>query len=178
MNNNSDVILLEQYLPLIDACDGLTLSQICTITGLESSTIQNWVKRGFVPNPFNKKYSSRQLARILLINALRDCMKLESIGELMRLINGDTDDESDDIVSEEELYGYFARIMDAADRTSREDELPKLVKNVLTSYVSEKSEHYERLRASLEVMAYAYTAGKYKRHADSLLKILKENNDE
>ena len=28
---------------------GLTLSQVATVTGLETHTVQNWVKRGFLP---------------------------------------------------------------------------------------------------------------------------------
>ena len=36
---------------------GLTLSQVSSITGLETHTIQNWVKRGFLPSPVNKRYN-------------------------------------------------------------------------------------------------------------------------
>ena len=39
---------------------GLTLSQVSSITGLESYTIQNWVKRGFLPPPQNKRYNIEQ----------------------------------------------------------------------------------------------------------------------
>ena len=84
--------------PMIEITGGLSLSQICRITNLQTSTIQNWVKRGFVQRPDHKKYYERHLSRILLIAVLRDCMNIEDIGELMQLINGDTDDESDDIV--------------------------------------------------------------------------------
>ena len=55
-------------LPLIAAAGGFTLSQVKAITGLEGSTIQNWVKRGWVSNPKGKKYDERQLPRILLIS--------------------------------------------------------------------------------------------------------------
>ena len=58
--------------PMIQAADGLTLGQVCSITGLAPATIQNWVKRGFVSRPIQKKYRERQLARILLISSLRD----------------------------------------------------------------------------------------------------------
>ena len=37
--------------PSIRATNGLTLAQVCTITGLEQSTIQNWIKRGWVAIP-------------------------------------------------------------------------------------------------------------------------------
>ena len=75
--------MFAMFRPLIRATDGLTLGQVCAITGLEVSTIQNWVKRKFVPRPVEKKYHERQLARILLISALRDGMKIDAIGELL-----------------------------------------------------------------------------------------------
>jgi len=31
---------------LLEATGGLSLSQVCAVTSLEGSTIQNWVKRG------------------------------------------------------------------------------------------------------------------------------------
>ena len=60
--------MFSMLLPIIRAGDGLTLSQVCSITGLEPSTIQNWVKRGYVARPVKKKYRERQLARILMIS--------------------------------------------------------------------------------------------------------------
>ena len=35
---------------------GLTLGQVATITGLEPYTVQNCVKRGFLPAPIGKRY--------------------------------------------------------------------------------------------------------------------------
>ena len=34
--------------PVLEATGGLTLSQLSTLTGLEGTTIQNWIKRGWV----------------------------------------------------------------------------------------------------------------------------------
>ena len=106
------------FRPLLAITGGLSLSQICTIADLQPSTIQNWVKRGFVPHPENKKYTERHLFRILLISALRDGMNIEDVGELMVLINGDADDESDDIISEERLYDYFCQAVKSLHRHS------------------------------------------------------------
>ena len=36
---------------------GMVLSQVANITGLEPYTIQNWVKRGFLSPPQNKRYT-------------------------------------------------------------------------------------------------------------------------
>ena len=84
--------------PILEATGGLTLSQLSKLTGLEGSTIQNWIKRGWVSSTRGKKYSEQQVLRILLINMLRGAMKLESIVRLMAYINGDVEDTSDDII--------------------------------------------------------------------------------
>ena len=39
----------------IFASGGLFLSQVCFVTGIELHTVQNWVKRGFVAPPIEKK---------------------------------------------------------------------------------------------------------------------------
>ena len=107
--------MFAMFRPLIQATDGLTLGQVCAITGLEPSTVQNWVKRGFVAHPVRKKYHERQLARILLISALRESMQIDRIGELMALVNGSADDTGDDIVSEEQLYDYLCEAIGQTD---------------------------------------------------------------
>ncbi|MBQ2667671.1 MAG: DUF1836 domain-containing protein, partial [Clostridia bacterium] len=50
---------------------GLVLSQVTQVTGLEPYIVQNWVRRGFLPPPQQRKYTRRQLSRILTINALK-----------------------------------------------------------------------------------------------------------
>ena len=77
---------------------GLMLSQVAALTGLEPYTIQNWVKRGFLPPPQNKRYTIRQFCRILLINMLKDSFQLDTVCSLLSYINGHLDDESDDII--------------------------------------------------------------------------------
>ena len=39
---------------------GITLSQVCAVTGLDGYIVQNWVKRRFVSPPVSKKYSKNQ----------------------------------------------------------------------------------------------------------------------
>ena len=52
--------------PIIEATGGISLSQLSKITGLEASTIQNWIKRGWVSSTKGKKYFDKQVTRILL----------------------------------------------------------------------------------------------------------------
>ena len=155
------------FVPLLRATDGLTLSQVCTLTGLETSTIQNWVKRGFVPRPVNKLYKERHLARFLLISSLRDSMPLDRIGELMTLINGVTEDESDDIISEEELYDIFCSLVcGCSEKVFSPQEVALLVKNATKDYDPPDKESLSRLWQALTVMIYAYTSGMFKKKCE------------
>ena len=47
---------------------GMILSQVTAISGLEAHTVQNWVRRGFLPPPIKKRYDQNQLCRILTIS--------------------------------------------------------------------------------------------------------------
>ena len=92
--------------------DGIMLAQIREIAGVDGSTLQNWLKRGWVVNPKNKMYSKDQLARILIINMMRDTMQLCDISFLLTYINGDPDCREDDIIPESRLYGYICSLID------------------------------------------------------------------
>ena len=89
---------------------GLTLSQVASITGLEPYTVQNWVKRGFLPSPKNKRYDMEQLCRLININILKGTMPLEQIQKLMGYLNGDLADESDDLVDDTLLFFLFVKL--------------------------------------------------------------------
>jgi DNA-binding transcriptional MerR regulator len=89
---------------------GLTLSQVASITGLEPYTIQNWVKRGFLPPPQNKRYDMEQVCRLININILKGNMPLEQIIHLMSYLNGSLVDESDDLVDDTMLFFLFVKL--------------------------------------------------------------------
>lgn len=165
----------EAFRPLIRATDGLTLSQVCGITGIGASAIQNWVKRKFVSRPEGKKYRERQLARILLICALRDCMKLDKIGALMSLVNGDADDTGDDIISEEQMFDYLCAVIAATEGKALSfGEISELVDRITKDYVPAREGASKRLKDALSVMVLAYIAGEYKKEADRQLDIMEE----
>ena len=164
------------FRPMIRATDGLTLRQVCSITGLEPSTIQNWIKRGFVSHPVEKKYRERQLARILLISALRDCMKIDSIGALLATVNGNADDTGDDIISEEQLYDYLCAIIGRASGELSVEVIPSAVAAVTKDYVPTDNTASGRLNEALTVMVFAFTAGQYKKEADKRFSQLKEKH--
>ena len=167
--NNEDAFSVLR--PVIEISGGLSLGQICRITDLQTSTIQNWVKRGYVPRPDHKKYYERHLSRILLISSLRECMNIEDIGELMRLINGDTDDESDDIVSETALYDYFCKAVRGLDELSLDHQ--KIEDTIDAILRNEEENVKERLKRALKVMVYAYISGRCLKQIEENLKELR-----
>ncbi len=144
--------------PVIEATGGLTLSQLSRLTGLEGSTIQNWIKRGWVSSTKGKKYSERQVLRILLINMLRGVMKLEDIARLMRYINGDVEDTSDDIIDDIVLYNILCRIIFTA-----EDEgafAPENVRELIAREIKKCSDSIrsdeDKLHKAMFVMVMGY----------------------
>ena len=54
-----ELVDFEAIRPAFVVTGGLMLSQVVEMTGLGSSTIQNWIKRGWIMSPVDKKYSER-----------------------------------------------------------------------------------------------------------------------
>lgn len=159
--------------PMIAATNGLTLAQVCAITGLETSTIQNWVKREFVAHPENKKYYDRHLARILIISMMRDSLRIDDVGELMRMINGDATDESDDLIPEPELYDCLCEIIATTVPGQSEEELRPLITSAIAHYHTRGEEAAERLTVAMLVMVNAYHSSVLKRSAEGYMQALR-----
>ncbi len=164
---------------LCAAAGGLSLSQIVGITGLEGSTIQNWVKRGWVSKPTGKKYNERQIARILIISVLRDCIQLDKIARLMRYVNGSVDDCSDDIIDEGELFNRLCAVLFELDEThlSRKD-IRAVIKRQLADYEGPRLDSAECLTQALEIMVMAYLSARMKQQTEQLFQALPGINEE
>lgn len=142
--------------PIFSMTNGLTLSQVTEITGLEGTTIQNWVKRGWVAKPLDKRYGEQQVLRIILINILRGSMKLEHIAELMVYINGEVEDRSDDLVSEKELLNMLELVLRRCNKDKSLDNIENHVHAQLADYIGPTADAKERLFNTLVIMALAY----------------------
>lgn len=149
---------------------GIMLTQIRDISGVDGSTLQNWVKRGWIENTVNKKYSKDQLARILIINMLRDCMLLENIDILLHYINGEIGDTSDDIIPESELFDYICRIYERFVESGyeKEEELQKVIHEVIANYQEPISGAKERLSSALQIIMIAYFSSIVGKQANKL----------
>ena len=146
--------------PVLEATGGLTLSQLSKLTGLEGTTIQNWIKRGWVSATKGKKYSEKQILRILLINMLRKAMKLEDIANLMRYINGDVEDTADDIIEDILLYDILCRIIFTAEDEGAfdTDHIKSLVAREVADNTKEIADD-EKLKKAMYVMVMGYRSG-------------------
>ena len=151
---------------LISATGGLSLSQVCAVTGLEGSTIQNWVKRGWVKNPNGKKYVEVHIARILIINALKECIKLENISLLM---NYATNPESGDVIKESELFNFLC---DALHMLGQADDLSRGGVEAVAETVAKDfgdPDLNARIRKALAVMIYACVCTDVKRRTELMM---------
>ena len=106
----SDAHLIEQQFAAMFLGGGIVLSQVSGVTGLEPYTVQNWVKREFLPPPEHKRYNMNQLCRIITIHMLKKVLPMEQICGLLTYINGDLDDASDDLIDDCKLYFLFVQL--------------------------------------------------------------------
>ena len=148
---------------------GITLSQVTAITGLEAHTVQNWVKRGFLTSPVGKRYTLRQLCRILNINMLRGSMPIDRICHLLSFVNGDLSDESDDMIDDSQLYFLFVQL------AARLKELydPKMVESVIAGHLQDYEEPVpgarERVAQVLRIMLTAHLAARLMQETEKML---------
>ena len=150
---------------------GLMLSQVSSLTGLESYVIQNWVRRGFVAPPERKRYSRRQFCRIVLINMLKDSMQLEKICALLSYVNGELDDESDDLIDDAQLYLYFVRLAASVERQlpAGPEDVARWCRTAVEDYGEPAPGARDRVARCLQVILTAYLAARLRREAELLL---------
>ena len=154
---------------------GMMLSQITAITGLEPYTVQNWVKRGFLPAPENKRYTLRQLCRIININMLKDVLLMEDICGLLQYINGNLGDESDDLIDDSQLYFLFIRLASCHARTRTPFEENVYLDEVLRDYEEPVPGAKDRVAKVLRIMLTAWAAAQMKKKSQKWLDEIKEN---
>lgn len=150
---------------------GLTLGQVATITGLEPYTVQNWVKRGFLPAPRGKRYDMEQLCRIITINMLRGALPLEKICGLLSYINGSLTDESDDIIDDTVLYFMFVKLA-ARARDLEGDEWDAAIADTLAGYREPYPGAKERIEKVLRIMLTAWISTRMRQTAEAMLSTL------
>ena len=139
---------------------GLVLSQVTQVTGLEP--------------PKQRKYTRRQLSRILMINALNSTLSIEQICKLLSHINGALDDEGDDTIDDTELYGAFVLVAGSVQKhgLTSESEMNRLIADGLKDYKESIPGAKERIEQALRIMITAWRAAQLQTKAQSMMNAL------
>ena len=164
----------ETQLRALFLAGGMVRSQVTALTGLEPHAVQNWVKRGFLSPPINKRYTLRQVSRILIINMLKSVLPMEKICSLLSYVNGQLDIESDDSIDDTELYFAFlhtaARLRDLA---ADQEALTACIRESLADYREPFPGARERVEQVLRVMLTAWASAQLLSEAEKQLNELK-----
>lgn len=165
----------EKALPYLEL-DSMMLSQVVEVArhvsqnDINSTRIQNWVRRKYLPHPEGKKYNREQVANILLINDLRNILPLERISGLLTYLNADLLDTADDRISPTKLYRYYSESFDRT-RTAWEKTLQELEREVEQVLAEEnlKAEDMEKAKNSLVILNLLARANLYQQIAKQWL---------
>lgn len=148
---------------------GLTLSQVASITGLEPYTIQNWVKRGFLPPPQGKRYNMEQVCRLINMNILKGTMPLEQIIHLMSYLNGSLSDESDDLVDDTMLFFFFVKLAARARYIGGSKAWDDALVEITADYREPVPGAREKLINVLKIMLTVWCANMLKNQAETMI---------
>ena len=168
----SDAHRVEGLFQSLFLAGGLSLGQVATVTGLEPYIIQNWVKRGFLSPPVNKRYDMRQVCRIIHINMLKGALPLESITSLLSYINGSLTDISDDIIDDSQLYFMFVRLAAQARSNPTEEAWQIALRDAMTGYREPVPGAADRVAQTLRIMLTAWIASRLRQEAENMLSAL------
>ena len=164
-----DARLIEQQFTAMFLGGGIMLSQVAAITGLEPYTVQNWVKREFLPPPEHKRYNMNQLCRIVTINMLKNSLPMEKITGLIGYVNGELDDTSDDLIDDAKLYFLFVKLAAQTRSGHSVEGWDKAMQEVMAEYAEPRPGAKERVEKALGIMLTAWSAARLRERAEAML---------
>ena len=172
-SDRSAAVQVEQQFHAMFLAGGLTLSQVSSITGLEPYAIQNWVKRGFLSPPQNRRYTMEQVCRIITINMLKGALTLEQICSLLGFINGDLADDSDDIIDDAILYFMFVKLAARARHIGGDQDWDHALAEAAADYIEPHPGARDRVIQVLRVMLMAWISSRFQAQVTDMLQQLK-----
>lgn len=164
-----DAQYVENHFQTMFGTGGLVLSQVANLTGLEPYAIQNWVKRGFLTKPEHKRYTMRQVCRILNINMLKAAMPMEEICRLLGYINGELDNEGDDLIDDSRLYFMFVRLAARARYIGGYQSWDDALAEVAADYIEPHPGAREKLILVLRIMLTAWVSAQLRYQAEKMM---------
>ena len=99
-------LYLDQVLLYVNQLDSSSI--VDDDKGLTASMINNYVKNGHLDNPIKKKYSRRQLARLIVITCLKNVFAIQEISKTISSLTKDGDSEA--------MYDNFVMCMNEEKR--------------------------------------------------------------
>lgn len=165
----SDAQRVEEVFGSMFLAGGMVLSQVAAVTGLEPYAVQNWVKRGFLSPPEQKRYTLRQLCRVININMLRGVLPMERICGMLSYINGQLDDESDDIIDDSALYFMFVKLAARIKELDNEAAREQILEETMSQYREPFPGAGQRVRQVLQIMLTGYVAARMQQEAEKML---------
>lgn len=156
---------------------GMVLSQVSAITGLEPYTVQNWVKRGFLSPPERKRYTLRQLCRVININMLKGVLPMERICGMLSYINGQLNDESDDIIDDSVLYFMFVKLAARIKELENEAAREQILDETMAEYEEPVPGAGQRVRQVLQIMLTGYLAARMQQEAGKMLDTIERKEE-
>ena len=99
---------------------------------------------------------------------------MEQICGLMSYINGNMDDESDDIIDDSELYFMFLRLATYHREMNDPAGRDRYLQQILADYREPVPGARERVQKVLSIMLTAWAAAQLRQTAEKMVKELKE----
>ena len=151
---------------------GLSLSQVSAVTGLETHTIQNWVKRGFLSPPRGKRYDLEQVCRIINMNLLKGGLPLEQICSLMTYLNGVLCDDSDDLIPDSRLYFMFVKLAVQVRDIGSSRQWDDALEQITADYVEPIPGAKDKLIRVLRIMVTVWVSNTLRTAAENMIEEL------
>lgn len=103
----------------------VSLANLCELTSLKSTSIQNWIKRDIkelIGHPeLGKKYSIEQAAMLLIVKDLKTTFDFEKIRNVLTEVFNTLSDRSDDLMSPITFYEIYGSVLESLDTFSESD---------------------------------------------------------
>jgi BS_ykrK family protein len=104
-------LYLDQVLLYVNQLDSSSI--VDDDKGLTAAMINNYVKNGHLDKPIKKKYSRRQLARLIVITCLKNVFAIQEISKTISSLTKDGDSEA--------MYDNFVMCMNEEKREGLPD---------------------------------------------------------
>ncbi|WP_304126803.1 DUF1836 domain-containing protein [Gemella sanguinis] len=99
-------LYLDQVLLYVNQLDSSSI--VDDDKGLTAAMINNYVKNGHLDKPIKKKYSRRQLARLIVITCLKNVFAIQEVSKTISSLTKDGDSEA--------MYDNFVMCMNEEKR--------------------------------------------------------------